>query len=304
MGDVNAYLILGEPLTLLDSGPSTEEAWAALGAGVEAAGCRLERVRRLLLTHPHPDHAGLAGRVQAVSGCAVLAHPVDHGRLLGDEVEWRRIVAFHAEVARRAGAPPEVVGRLEGDLGRIPGYVTAPSAVEALDEGDGVVFDDGRLEVLHTPGHARGALCFWDFGGRVLFSGDSLLPHISSNAILEPDRDGFRQRSLLLYRETLRRLAALEPSVVLPGHGEPMGDPGELIHRRMALYDARAARIRSLVEEGLHRPWEIAVRLFPQAGRGFAQLALSEVVGHLDLLAERGQVRFEGVEGPWEVRLD
>lgn len=73
-------------------------------------------------------------------------------------------------------------------------------------------------------------------------------------------------------------------------------------HRhRNALHDTRTAQIRRLVAEGRTRPWQIAARLFPGLAASQASLAVSEVVGHLDLLAERGEVVFEGQDGEWVV---
>lgn len=301
VGPVNAYLLGPVPLTLIDCGPRAGGAWEALCAGVAAAGFRVEDVERLVLTHPHHDHAGLARRVREASRCVVYAHPVDHDRLLDRPGTWDGIAGFLVEVCRRAGAPPGVLATLEAGFGEIRDYTEPLDAVRALGEGGTLEVGSRTLRVLHTPGHARGALCLWEPSERLLLSGDTLLPHISSNAILEPGVGAFRDRTLLRYREVLARLAGLGAAAVLPGHGEPLGDPRELIRRRFALHEARAARIRKLVGEGLERPWQIAERLFSGLQAPQAFLAVSEVVGHLDLLAQRGEVRFEGQEGEWVV---
>lgn len=299
VGPVNAYLVEGEPLTLIDCGPLVDDAWEALCAEMAAAGRPVEQVRRLVLTHPHHDHAGLARRVQRASGCRVFAHPVDLERLMGGAEQWRGIAGFLLEVCRRAGAPAELLGELETGLADLGRYAEPIDAVEALGEGDELAFDAGRLRALHTPGHARGALCFWDPADATFFSGDTVIPHISSNAVLEPGGGRFREKTLLRYLETLERIATLGVARVLPGHGEPMGSPDALIRKRLRFHELRARRIRELVGEGAERPWEIAVRLFPEVDASFAFLAVSEVVGHLDLLAARGEVTFEGEDGPW-----
>lgn len=306
VGSVNAWLLLGEPLTLVDCGPLTEEAWAELRAGVEAAGRRLEEVRRLVLTHPHPDHAGLAERVRRASGCRVHAHPVDHGRLLDRPGAWAAIAAFIVETCRRAGAPDSHAEAVAAGLRGLRGYAEPLAAVEALGDGDELTAGGSPWRALHTPGHARGALCLWQAQGGVLVSGDTLLAHISSNALLEPDPEGFRQRTLLRYRESLSRLAALGPRRVAPGHGDPVEEGvAALIEGRLAFYERRAGRLKGLVAEGLRTPWQLAARLFPGVSPASAFLAVSEIVGHLDLLAERGEIAFEGQEegSGWEARV-
>lgn len=297
VGPANAFLV-GRS-TLVDCGPRTPAAWDALQRGLAAAGCPVEAVSRLVLTHPHHDHAGLAARVRRASDCAVYAHPVDHPRLLGAPGTWDAIAGFLLEVCRRGGAPRPVVEGLSASLETLDGYAEPLDAVMPLEDGDQLSVDGGALAVLHTPGHARGSLCLWDPTGRRLFSGDTLLPRISSNAILEPGAVAFRTQTLLQYRAQLRRLAALTPRAVWPGHGDPLGDPGPLIARRLALHEVRAERVLALVREGFERPWALVERLFPAVPVGASFLAVSEVVGHLDLLAARGAVCFEGQEGEW-----
>ncbi len=158
------------------------------------------------------------------------------------------------------------------------------------------------MEVLHTPGHSRGSLCLWQPEERLLVSGDTLIPHISSNALLAPGAAGFREKSLPKYLRSLERIATLGPASVLPGHGEPMGAPDLLIRERISFCARRAERIRQLVEQGANRPWAIANELFPTTDPGFVFLPVSEVVGHLDLLASAGTVRFEGADDPWAIR--
>ena len=299
VGPVNAYLLPGPPPTLVDCGPCTDEAWEALAAGLARHGVPVDRVERLVLTHPHHDHAGLARRVREASGCQVLAHPVDHDRLLGRPGAWEAIADFLVEVCRRAGVPGPLRGAMRRSLDGLQRYTEPLDAVEPLSEGELLAADGSEWQVLHTPGHARGALCLWNPEGGVLVSGDTLIPHISSNAILEPAVDAFRERTLPQYLNTLRRLSGLGARRVFPGHGAPMGPPGALIRERLAFHDDRCRSVLALVQAGRARPWDIARELFPDLDPGYVFLAVSEVVGHLDLLADQGLVRFEGQGGEW-----
>lgn len=178
-------------------------------------------------------------------------------------------------------------------------------SVDVLEEGGRVSVGESSWSVLHTPGHARGALCLWEPRRRELVSGDTLLGHISSTALLEPDPGGFRRRTHLQYRASLERIRGLSPLVVSPGHGVPIdGDLAPLLDQRFAFFERRAQVVRKLVDEGHRTPWEIAGRLFPTLPPSATFLAVSEVVGFLDLLAQRGAVLFEGQEAGrgWEAR--
>src|SRR3954462_1014616 len=72
---VNAYLAEGETLTLIDGGVQTDEAYQALVDGVADLGYKLSDIQRLLITHHHTDHLGLAQRVVEASGAQVWCHP-------------------------------------------------------------------------------------------------------------------------------------------------------------------------------------------------------------------------------------
>jgi len=84
VGPVNAYLLPEEPVTLVDTGPKTAAARAALEQGLAAAGVPLRAVRRIILTHGHTDHFGLAATLVAETGATVYAHPDDTPKFTGE----------------------------------------------------------------------------------------------------------------------------------------------------------------------------------------------------------------------------
>ncbi len=75
-GPVNAYLAEGDPLTLIDCGTRTDATYEALVKALSDKGYRLSDIQRLVITHHHTDHLGLAERIVAESGAEVWAHPL------------------------------------------------------------------------------------------------------------------------------------------------------------------------------------------------------------------------------------
>jgi glyoxylase-like metal-dependent hydrolase (beta-lactamase superfamily II) len=145
---------------------------------------------------------------------------------------------------------------------------------------------------------------FWDPESRVLIGGDHLIAHISSNPLIsrplggrsgEPG-DG-RPRALQTYLDSLRETRNMAVDTVLPGHGEPVTDHVALIDERFAMHERRAARIAELIAEEPRSAHGIALALWGNVAVTQAYLTLCEVLGHVDLLLERGAVREAEVGG-------
>ena len=135
-------------------------------------------------------------------------------------------------------------------------------------------------------------MCFYQPQRRILLSSDHLIAEISSNPITEPpDRPGQkRPRRLVEYMRQLERVAALEVDLTLPGHGAPIDDHRALVAQRLAFHRQRADRILKALDDGELTLYAITQPLFPDL-RGLDMfLALSEVLGHVDLLEQEGRV--------------
>jgi glyoxylase-like metal-dependent hydrolase (beta-lactamase superfamily II) len=134
---------------------------------------------------------------------------------------------------------------------------------------------------------------FYDARRRMLIAADHLLKHISSNPLITRPRDGSGRppQALVMYLDSLRRTREMDVELVLPGHGEPITDHRRLIDERFALHRRRADKLRRLLEDRPRTAYDLAQALWGNIAVTQAYLTLSEVLGHMDLLMNEGQVR-------------
>ena len=298
IGSVNAWLLRGEPLTLLDTGPASAEALEALRTGVRAEGSRLEDIELVLGTHHHLDHVGLAPAVREASGAriALLGEAADyvaHGR---EQIERDR--AYSHRLMEAHGVPRVVIDDNESfwDFLRANSSTFAPDT--RLADGDTIQAGGRELTVLARPGHSRSDTLFVDHTAGEAFVGDHLLAGISSNTEIAPvgEAEGERPRPRTEYLRNLERTARMPLTTLYTGHGRPVKAHRALVDVRLAEHRTRAARVAGVL---LHRPetaYGIAKRLWPERTvREQPLLVVWEVLGHLELLMSAGVAR-EAVE--------
>ncbi len=297
---VNAWLLLGDPITLIDTGPRHEDALAALEDGLARHGLRVEDVELVLATHHHLDHVGLAATIQRRSGAsvAVLDRLADYAAGYADEVEQDRRFA-HLLMAHH-GVPEQVVADNEVFWDYIRATTEDFRADVRLADGDRVQAGGRSLRVVARPGHSTTDTLFVDDRDGLAFAGDHLLATISSNTeIYAADRaqDG-RARSRLRYLENLRRTSAMPVDRLLTGHGAPVTDHKRLVAARLRDHRRRCERILAILDEGPRTAFEIAGRLWPpRTVTEQPLLVVWEVVGHLELLLASGDVAERSGDG-------
>lgn len=295
VGDVNVYLIREDPLTLVDTGPKTPEAAAVLRQKLRRHGVRPGDLRRIVLTHAHEDHCGLAASLREEAADAeIFVHKWETGHLFG-----RLSQETQQGLMRRAGVPDGVVREMRETYERISLLTDslAGTGYTELYDGLELEFESGLLEVLHTPGHTPGSCSLYRAADRTLICGDCVLKRITPNPVIAPDpRDlGKRFGSLGAYLQSLERIRELAPTLLHTGHGEPVTDFEEIFHRYGRAIGERQDRVLALVPPDGITAWEVARRLFPDAVEKTVHrfLAISEAVAHLDHAARTGRIRVE-----------
>lgn len=291
---VNTWLLRGDPLALVDTGPCGDEALAALEAGLADAGVRIEDLELVLVTHHHLDHSGLAATIARRSGAriAALDRAADYGANLDQRFEADR--RFSRALMRHHGVPQTVIDDNEGFFE----YIRSTSAPYDTDvrlvDGDRIRAGGRELTVVARPGHSTTDALFVDQDDATAFVGDHLLAGVSSNTEVYPaaEPDGTRPRARIEYLASLRRTAAMPLRRLLTGHGEPVTDHARLIRRRFGEHERRCARIVDVLAGGRATAFEIAQHLWSaRTVREQPLLVVWEVLGHLDLLLDAGVVR-------------
>lgn len=280
-GLVNCFLLTGDGyVDMVDCGMRQDDSLALIRAAVRRLGGSL---RRLVVTHIHPDHYGAAGVLTEEFGAELYLHrleiPMVHPRYL----ELDTLVAEVGRWLEINGVPePEAVEMKNSSRGLrdfvVPGHV----AVQ-LDGAETLELGNRRLRVEWMPGHSPGHICLFDPEDGLFFAGDQLLPDLSPNIGLHPQST---PNPLDEYLAALVRLRDLEPSLVLPAHGRPFGDVDPRVDRMIDHHRRRKDQIEEIVGRRECSGWDVAMELWgPRAYVYEKRLALQEALAHLQSLA-------------------
>lgn len=293
VGRVNCYLIEDDPLTLVDTGPNSGKSLDELEHQLADLGRSIADIELVVLTHQHIDHLGLVEIIADRSGADVAAIDVvvPFVENFGDDIEADD--KFAASLMLRHGIPEDVVVALRSVSRSFRAWGAKAKVTRPLHDSEALALRDRSLEVQHRPGHSPSDTVFWDADRQILICADHLIAHISSNPLISRPLDGSEERphALMIYIESLRKTRELPARILLPGHGEPITDHRALIDERFALHRKRAEKIHGLISERPRTAYEIAQELWGNVAVTQAFLTLSEVLGHMDLLAAEGRAR-------------
>jgi glyoxylase-like metal-dependent hydrolase (beta-lactamase superfamily II) len=259
-------------------------------------------VKAVAITHIHPDHYGLAGRLREVSGAWIGLHPADAALIPGRYQEMDALLEDNRLLLERMGCPREEAGLAEVSV-HLRAFVNVARPDVLLGDGDRLDLPGWNVRVLWTPGHSPGHLCFVDTDRGLLFSGDHVLPKITSNISVHPQQ---RVDPLADYLRSLEKVAALDLREVLPAHEYRFADARGRVAALLQHHEERLGEIeKALVKNPGSTGWEITKTLtwsrpWEEIHGYLRRAATGETLSHLVLLEQRGRaVRSGGRPERW-----
>jgi glyoxylase-like metal-dependent hydrolase (beta-lactamase superfamily II) len=289
---VNSYFIPGPEPTLIDVPPDERGAKEYLETALGDLGCRIEDITRILVTHPHLDHYGAAAWVVERSGAKVWISREAAGYLERPVEEMEKDFRYYCRFMEWAGTPEKGEYYLRDFFEAAKRFGPGVEVAGYLEEGDRIKCGSSSLTVISVPGHTPWCTLFYDAQRRLGFTGDFLIKDISSNATVHKSpRSHERYKSLKTYISSLRKVRALGIGAAFPGHGDRIDDVEGRIDEVLALISDRKRLIRAILKEGPSTPYGIMSRIFPKLPNFHVMLGISEVVGHLEILEEEGEVK-------------
>jgi glyoxylase-like metal-dependent hydrolase (beta-lactamase superfamily II) len=294
---VYAFELDGGGVAIVDAGWNTEDAWTALTSGLEEAGGSINDVRSVLVTHIHPDHYGLAGRVREVSGAWIGLHPDDAVMLRARYVDVDELLAKMHDLLQFAGVPEATLPELNMASMMIRDQVDMAEPDVLFEDGKEVEVPGWDLRTVWTPGHSPGHVCFYSEAQQLLLSGDHVLPRITPNIGVHTQQI---PNPLGDFLSSLLKVQNLAVEEVLPAHEYRFSDLRGRLDDIIIHHANRLSDIEQLLRE---RPgmtaWEMAVNLtwsrpWDQIPEFMQRAAVGETLAHIVLLEIHERLRSEG----------
>jgi len=275
---------------IVDAGWNTDEAFDALDTGLQTAGFSAADVRGVMVTHIHPDHYGLAGRLRDHSDAWIALHPADAALVHDRYEEPGDLLTRMGIMLRRFGAPEEELEALRDASMPARPFVDFATPDVLMEDGDRPDMPGWDLTAVWTPGHSPGHLCFWEPGNKLMLTGDCVLPRITPNINLNAQSG---DDPLGDYLTSLERLAEFDAEGALPAHEWRYDDHRGRLRQIRDHHELRFTEVVAAIEAGRDTAWAVAPHMdwskpWDAIDPLMKRMAVGEAAAHLRALARRG----------------
>jgi glyoxylase-like metal-dependent hydrolase (beta-lactamase superfamily II) len=294
---VNIYLLEGEPVTLLDTGPIMEEVTESIPRTLSQLGYPPSSIERIIITHHHPDHMGLAARFKAAGGAEVVCHRLGLDPVGRYREEAVRLREYLIGMSPLMGLDRDLVKSTALTSSQWDVVAEGVAVDRPVLDGDLLEGNPFELEVIHTPGHSIDHICLYLREAKLLFTGDMLLNTITPNPDMYPPWQSEQRSGLPDYIRSLGKLRDLDVCLALPGHGDCIADFRGRVDEVLAHHQERLRFMESALGDGektvIQLTFDMLADIEAEVTVENIFLGMREVFGHLVILEDSGRIASE-----------
>lgn len=290
----NIFVLGSGPVTLIDAGPKFPGSFESVRSQLKMAGFDFADVERIIITHGHIDHFGMASRIAKAAGHPVPCHlhMDDIWRTTGEYISTGLWSDEVMDFTRMAGMPGFAVDKMKQRSALFKQLCDPLEDAIPLQEGESFPGEGFCLEVIHTPGHSPGSCCLYETQSKVLFTGDHIIKHITPNPIMELRKSLLSDpdyQSLRSYERSLAKVADLDVRFAFSGHGEFIDDLRGLVSRYREHHKRRKLQIVEALQKRNRSIYDLVGEIFPGIPEVEIFLAVSEIYSNLEVLINKGR---------------
>ena len=296
---VNIYLVQGDDgYLLVDSGWNTNDAFNSLEKQLTDNGIDFKDISQIVVSHIHPDHYGLAGRIKQLSQAKMFIHHLEENLVEPRYINMGGLLAQLEHWLQSNGVITEELPRLQTASLGMEKYVTSGLPDTKLYGGETISTGRFTFEVVWTPGHSPGHICLYEPAQKILISGDHILPTITPNVGLHPQSS---KNPLGDYLDSLAEIKELDVDLVLPGHENPFTGLQLRIEEIIQHHKLRSLEILRTAVAEPKTAYEISTEITWMSGKKSAgwqnlaplnkRFAVLETIAHLELMRADGKVK-------------
>jgi len=292
---INVYLVKGDNgYLLVDTGWNTDESFSTLHNYLVKIGVSFEDIKQILVTHIHPDHYGMAGRLRKLSGATIAMHHTEKDFIEPRYVSMEALLQQTDRLLVANGVPEREMTKLRDATVGLEQFIVPAMPDILLHDGDTITTGMFTFRVVWTPGHSTGHVCLYEPEKKIFVSGDHILPKITPNISVNPQSI---ENPLGRYIQSLSELKKLDVVLALPGHDQP--------------FNNFRARIDEITRHHAHRNLEILEKILFRAKSAYGiareiswadnsswqdlppfhqRMAIFETMAHLEMMAADSRI--------------
>jgi len=292
---VNAYLVHGDDgYLLVDAGWNTDESFDSLQKQLAEIGAEIKDISQIVVTHIHPDHYGLVGRLKQLINAKLALHDVEKGFIESRYINTDKLLEQTTRWLNINGVPPDELPPIRDATLGLEQFVAPAYPDVTFHGGETISTGAFTFQVLWTPGHSAGHICLYEPNKKVLISGDHILPTITPNISRHPQS---MENPLGRYLNSLNSLKQLDIELVLPGHESPFAELKPRIDELIQHHEQRNLEILATTKGEPKTAYQIVKELTWGGGTGWQdmpffhkRLAIFETLAHLEMMTINGQI--------------